>query len=374
MDRIYLDNNATTALDPKVAAIIAQDLTSLPANPSASHFFGQEAKAKLLKARQTIASYLQVKPSEILFTSGGTESMNFLIRGILEKQGPCHVITSNVEHPCVEATLQDLEQKGYKVSYLSAGPSCKVSLEDVEKNIQSNTKLLVFSAVNGETGVKQDLEGLSHLALRHQILLIVDGVALLGKEPFKIPAGVTGMGFSGHKFHAPKGIGFVFLRSLTKIAPLLTGGGQEYGLRSGTENLTAILALAKAVSLLSEELPKASLHMFKLRDHLEQTLLSSLPDIVINGDKERISNVSNIAFLGVDAETLLIQLDLQGIAASHGSACSSGSMQPSKVLSKMGLPLAQVKSSIRFSLSRYTTEEEIDRTISCLLEIIPALR
>lgn len=374
MDRIYLDNNATTALDPRVAAVIAQDLTSPPANPSASHFFGQEAKAKLLKSRQIIASYLQVKPSEVLFTSGGTESMNFLIRGILEKQGPCHVITSNVEHPCVETALQDLEQKGYEVSYLQAGTSCRVPLEEIEKEIRPNTKLLVFSAANGETGVKQDIEGLSNIAIRHQTPLLLDAVAILGKEPFTIPSGVTGMGFSGHKLHAPKGVGFVFLRSLTKIAPLLTGGGQEYGLRSGTENLTGILALAKAVSLLQEEQPAACIKMSKLRDHLEQSLLSSLENIVINGDQNRVANVSNIAFLGVDAETLLIQLDLHGIAASHGSACSSGSLQPSKVLSKMGLPIAQVKSSIRFSLSRYTTQEEIDRTIATLLELVPALR
>ncbi|MBS0626992.1 MAG: aminotransferase class V-fold PLP-dependent enzyme, partial [Verrucomicrobia bacterium] len=218
------------------------------------------------------------------------------------------------------------------------------------------------------------LEALSNLALKYNIPLIIDGVALLGKEPISIPPGVTGMGFSAHKFHGPKGIGFIFLRSHTKISPLLTGGGQEYGLRSGTENLTCILGLAKAISLLQQKLPEATLKMQFLKDYFEDNLLKALPFIQINGLGPRICNVSNIAFPGVDAETLLIQLDLQGVAASHGSACSSGALEPSRILTQMGLPSSLTKSSLRFTLSRDTTQEEIDQTIFLLTHLVEKLR
>ena len=372
--RIYLDNNATTALDPEVINVMIQDLSSPPSNPSSLHSFGQEAKRKLLKARETIATYLQVKPKEILFTSGGTESMNFLLKGLINPLTKPHILTSNVEHSCIEKTLQDLEKEGCEVNYLPAGLRCFVSKDDIEKAIEPNTKLLVFSAVNSETGVKQDLEALSTLALKYNIPLIIDGVALLGKETFSIPPGVTGMGFSAHKFHGPKGVGFVFLKSPTKIAPLLTGGGQEYGLRSGTENITGILGLSKAISLLQEKLPLATTKMQSLKDHFEKSLLEALPFIQINGLGSRICNVSNIAFPGVDAETLLIQLDLQGIAASHGSACSSGAIEPSRVLTKMGLLTSLTKSSLRFTLSRDTTQEEIDQTLLILIQLVENLR
>jgi cysteine desulfurase len=374
MPRIYLDNNATTALDPIVLEAIAKDLSSPPSNPSSLHTYGQEAKRKLLGARESIATYLKAKTKEILFTSSGTESMNFLIRGLITPTAKPHIITSNVEHSCIEATLQDLEKKGCEISYLPAGLSCFITEEAIEKAIRPNTQLLVFSAVNSETGVKQDLTALSNLALKHKIPLVIDGVALLGKESFSIPPGVTGMGFSAHKLHGPKGVGFVFLRSLSKISPLITGGGQEYNLRSGTENLTGILGLAKAISLLKEKLPKATEQMQSLKDSFEKSLLTALPFIQINGTSSRICNVSNIAFPGVDAETLLIQLDLQGIAASHGSACSSGALEPSRVLTQMGLSPSLTKSSVRFSLSRDTTQEELDQTVELLILLVEKLR
>ncbi len=373
--RIYLDNNATTAIDPSVIKIMVEDLSSPPANPSSMHFYGQQAKNKLTKARQTLASYFKVKPTEIIFTSGGTESMNTLIRGFLTPItiNKSHIISSNVEHSSVEKTLLTLKEQGCEVTFLPIGLSGILSSETLENAITSHTKLLVFSAVNSETGIKQDLEKLSKIALKHAIPLVIDGVALLGKDPFEIPPGVTGIGFSAHKFHGPKGIGFFFLRSHTKLLPNLAGGGQEYGLRSGTENLTGILGLAEAIALLKKELPEAHSRMKTLRDHFEQELSKNLPSLQIHGSSDRVCNVSNLAFPGVEAETLLIQLDLQGIAASHGSACSSGSLEPSRILTQMGFPLALVKSSVRFSLSRFTTKEEIDRTLDILIHIIPKL-
>lgn len=371
--KIYLDNNATTVVDPCVIKVIMEDLAAPPSNPSSMHFYGQQAKNKLIKARQTIASYFKVKPTEIIFTSGGTESMNTLIRGLLIQVNKPHIISSNVEHSCIEKTLLDLKSKGCELTLLPVGLSGIISSEAIENAITPNTKLLVFSAVNSETGVRQDLDRLSKVALKHNIPLVIDGVALLGKESFDIPPGVTGIGFSAHKFHGPKGIGFFFLRSHSKMSPLLTGGGQEYGLRSGTENLSLILGLAESIVLIKKELPLASSHMRTLRDHFESELIKSLPFVQVNGSLDRVCNVSNLAFPGVEAETLLIQLDLHGIAASHGSACSSGSLEPSKVLTQMGLSSALVKSSVRFSLSRFTTKEEIERTIELLLQLAPKL-
>jgi cysteine desulfurase len=372
-ERIYLDNNATTGLDPRVAEVMLDNLTNIPANPSSIHFFGQEAKNKLVKARQTIANFLQVKPSEILFTSGGTESMNMLIRGLVDARSKPHIISSNVEHACIDETLQDLISAGCDVSLLPAGLMGAVQVEDIKQAIRPHTKLLVFGAVNSETGVKHDIEAIGRLAEEYDIPFVVDGVALLGKELFQIPEGVTGIGFSAHKFHGPKGAGFVYLRSRGKLHPLLTGGGQEYGLRSGTENLPGIIGLAEAVDLLRKELPAATVKMRTLRDYFESCLLSRFNFVQINGKGPRVVNTSNLAFSGVDGETLLIQLDLKGIAASHGSACSSGALEPSRVLRSMGLSHSLAKSSVRFSLSRWTTKEEIDQTLEILILLLPKL-
>lgn len=371
--KVYLDSNATTQIDPRVVSIMIEDLSSFPANPSSQHSFGQKAKQKLLQAREKIANYCKVKPSEILFTSGGTESMNFLIKGLLNPLEKPHVITSNIEHACIQKTLQELENQGCEVSYLKAGLAGACSTDHIRTAIKSNTKLLVFSAVNSETGVKQNLKELSLLAEENKIPLVIDAVALLGKEHFTIPSGITGMAFSSHKCHGPKGVGFVFLRAKTKIHPLLSGGGQEYGLRSGTENLTGILGCAKAIELLEQELPNATKQMENLRSHFEESLLQLFPFIQINGQKERICNVSNLAFPGINAETLLIQLDLQGILASQGSACSSGSLEPSRVLIEMGLSSLLAQSSVRFSFNRNTTFEDISYTIDILSKIIPKL-
>ncbi len=371
---IYLDNNATTSLDPEVARVMIEDLSSgLPLNPSSTHSLGQQAKGLLSKARQTLATYLSIKPKEIIFTSGGTESMNFLIRGHIPSLEKIHIITSNIEHSCIEKTLVNLTSQGHELSFLPATLGGAVSTQSIEQAINPLTKLLVFSAVNSETGVKQDLTALSNIALHYRIPLIIDGVALMGKESFSLPPGITGMGFSAHKFHGPKGIGFAFLRFPTKITPLLTGGGQEHGLRSGTESLTSILGLAKAVECLKKELPIASIRMQELRNYMEIELLRTLPSTQINGLLPRICNVSNLCFPGVSAETLLMQLDLHGIAASHGSACSSGAIEPSRILTQMGIPISQARSSLRFSLSRLTTKEEIDRVLYLLTSFVPKL-
>jgi cysteine desulfurase len=370
--KIYLDNNATTQLDPWVAAVLAEDLKSPPSNPSSMHSFGRDAKLKLLKARTFIAGIFNVKPHEVIFTSSGTESMNLLLRGLIDPSSSPHILSSNVEHSCVQKTLLDLEAKGCKVTFLPADLKGAVSLEELKNAITPDVKFLVFSSASSETGVKHDLKAFSALALEINIPLIVDGVATLGKEPFSFYPGILGAGFSAHKFHGPKGIGFVLMRSHTtfRLSPLITGGGQEFDLRSGTENLGGILGLEEAL----KQVQKSSHDMQILRDRFEQKILKHLSFVQVNGSGPRICNVSNLCFPGVDAETLLIQLDLHGVAASQGSACSSGALEPSRILLAMGLSQNLARSSLRFSLSRFTTEEEIDATVELLAALVPKLK
>jgi cysteine desulfurase len=372
-ERIYLDNNATTGIDPRVLEAMLPELSSTPGNPSSVHYFGQEAKNRLQKSRETIAAFFNVKSHEILFTSGGTEAMNLLLRGFFPKEVRGHAITSNIEHSCVYHTMKDLQEKGLEVSYLPAGLPGAVSPEQIKTAICPETRFIVLAAVNNETGVKHDLNVIGQIALENNIPLLVDGVAWLGKELFTLHPGISAICFSGHKFHAPKGIGFAILRSSLKLSTFMTGGEQEYTLRAGTENLPGIVALAKAVELLKAELPTATHRMTMLRDHLEVSLMQKT-NSVVNGMGPRICNTCNLSFPDSHGEDLLIALDMAGIAVSHGSACSAGALEPSRVLTQMGLSPQIARSAIRFSLSRNTTLAEIDRTIEIVSAILQNLR
>lgn len=369
MRKIYLDNNGTTGLDPQVALAMHEVLTPLPLNPSSVHQFGQEAKRYITRSRDTIAHTLHVKPSELIFTSGGTEALNYLIRGFYALAPQGHIISSNVEHPAVRLTLADLERIGASVTYLDAGLWGAIRPEQLEAAITANTRLITLMAVNNITGVKTDLPAIAAIAEKHQIPLVIDGVQLLGKELLQIPRGVSGMAFSSHKIHGPQGVGLALLRSHYKLPSLITGGGQEQGRRGGTENIPGIVGFAKAVELLQTALPHASEQMQKLRDRLIEGVMHVMKNIVVHGQGPRICNTAHIGFPGVDAETLLIQLDLAGVAASHGSACSSGGLEPSPILLNMGIPPKLAASSIRFSLSRFTTQDEIDRTIELIADL-----
>ena len=372
--RIYLDNNATTGVDPQVLEVMLPELSLTPCNPSSSHYFGQEAKQRLQSSREIIAAFFNVKPHEVIFTSGGTEAMNLMLRGFFSREIRGHAITSNVEHACVYNTLSALQKNGLDVSFLHAGLLGAVSPDQIQKALQSDTRFIVISAVNNETGVKHDLDAIGQIALGAGIPLIVDGVAWLGKELFALHPGISGICFSGHKLHAPKGIGFAIVRSTFKIHPYLTGGGQEYSLRAGTENLPGIIGMAKAIELLKIELPEATYRMAMLRDRLETGLMQKANPVVVNGSGKRICNTCNLSFPDAHGEDLLIALDMAGIAVSHGSACSSGALEPSRILTHMGLPLEMTRSAIRFSLSRHTTLEEIDRTVEMTAAIVEKLR
>lgn len=371
--RIYLDNNASTAIDPQVLKVTIDDLILSEGNPSSIHFHGQEMRNRITKARRLIASKLGVAPSEIIFTSGGTEGMNMLIKGFASDV-PGHFITSNVEHACVYFTCKELENCGWQGSYLPVGKNGAVTPEQVEKAITSNTRFIALMAVNNETGVKTDIEAIALIASERKIPLIVDGVALLGKDQFSLPKGVLGIAFSGHKIHAPKGIGFVVARSKLKLSPLLIGGSQEAERRGGTENIHGIVGLAEAVAITSDKLQESLLKMQSLRDSFELSLKEQIKNISINGEGPRVCNTSNVNFHGVDGESLLMNLDLAGISVSHGSACSSGALEPSRVLLNMGMTVEEASSSIRFSLSRFTTQEEILRCVSALVAIVERLR
>jgi cysteine desulfurase len=368
--RIYLDNNATTGVDPRVLEAMLTELSSLPGNPSSIHYYGQEARQRLQYSREIIAAFFQVNPREVIFTSGGTEAMNLMLRGFFSKEISGHAITSNIEHSCVDNTLKSLQKNGLDISFLPAGLLGAVSPEQIQNAIRPNTRFIVLSAVNNETGVKLDIDDIAQTALKAGIPLIVDGIAWLGKELFTLHPGISAICFSGHKFHAPKGIGFAIVRPPMKIHPFITGGQQEYSLRAGTENLPGIIGLAKAVELLNIELPEATSRMAMLRDRLEAGILQRIDSVVVNGIGKRICNTSNLSFPDDYGEDLLIALDMAGIAVSHGSACSAGALEPSRVLTNMGVAPQIARSAIRFSLSRDTTLDEIDTAIEIIAGIV----
>lgn len=371
---IYLDNNATTPLAKESLDALIKESCALTGNPSSIHCFGQAAKKRLQEYRSAIASYLKVSSDQIIFTSGGTESMNLLIHGMLENTLNRHVITSDIEHACIYNTLKLLQKKGVHVSFLSAGLRGSILAEQVEKAILPSTRMIVLSAVNSETGVKTDLDGIAQIAQKNDIPFIVDGVAILGKEKFSIPDGVSSMGFSGHKLHAPKGVGCIFLRPKISLHPFITGGEQEFNRRAGTQNLSGIAAMAAAVESLHLHVPSVTQKMTNLRDHLEAYLIQHAAPVIINGGARRICNTSNLSFPGVLGEDLIIALDMRGIAVSHGSACSSGALEPSRILINMGIPYILARSSIRISLSRMTTEEEIALAARLIAKTIKDLR
>ncbi len=360
MKNIYLDNNATTQVDPRVVKAMLAEHEKGPSNPSSIHQFGRAAHQRLLKAREQVGNYLSVRPDELIFTSSGTESLNLAMLG-LNATGA--ILTSQIEHPAVHNLLPNM---GRPIHYLPVGKEGHVYVDGVKAALSSSDiRMIILSAVNGETGVKNPIDEIATLALDRGIPFIVDAVAWLGKEEIHIPQGVTAMTFSSHKIHGPKGVGLLFIRKGYKLEPQLIGGGQESMRRAGTENLSGIVGFAKAIELLREELPKATERMEQLRTHLE----NSLEGIMVNGSGPRICNASSITFEGTDGEGLLIQLDMQGIAASMGSACSAGALEPSRILLNMGYSRKEALSTIRFSLSRFTTKEEIEQVVSILSEL-----
>jgi cysteine desulfurase len=358
----YLDNNATTFIAPEVLKAMHGIYARSFANPSSPHFYGREGRHLLQSSLQKIASHFKVKENELVITSGATEALNYLIHGFTKKG---HIITSQLEHMAVLEPIARKEREGWNVTYLTPEKGeGTISCKQIQESLRPDTSLIVLTAVNNETGVKTDLEAIARLVCVKKIFFLVDGVAWLGKEEVKLHQGISAVVFSGHKIHGPLGVGLAIVKKEFPVMPLIVGGPQQLGKRGGTENLPAIHGLAEALSSIE---PTSFEKMKRLQHKLEEGICALYPKAYVHGKgHERVCNTSNICFPDIDGETLLIQLDLAGIAVSLGSACSSGGLEPSRVLIHMGVPTNLARSSLRFSISRYTTDEEIEKTIAVL--------
>lgn len=374
MRPIYLDYNASTPLDPHVLKVLVKELEEEEGNPSSFHSHGQRCRNQLDQSRQTIARFFKVKPHEVIFTSGGTEGAALLLQGLLMRNPEGHVISSGAEHSCVYETLKIFQSRGQEISFLPTGEWGAVKPAEVERAITPKTALITLMLVNNETGVKSDIEAIAAIAHRHRIPFIVDGVAALGKQEITMPEGVSAFFFSAHKVYAPKGVGFCICRSSLKLTPLFYGGSQEFNHRAGTENLPGIIALAAGISLLKDKQGELIQQMQVLRDHFERQLMEQLSNVIVNGSGPRVCNTSNLAFYGVDGETLLINLDLEGVSASHGSACSTGALEPSRILLEMGITRERARSSLRFSVGWQTTEAEINHAVSIIVKVVKRMQ
>ncbi|MBD2298389.1 cysteine desulfurase NifS [Nostoc sp. FACHB-87] len=377
MSVIYLDNNATTKVDPQVLEAMMPYLTEYYANPSSMHTFGGQLAKAVKTAREQLAALLGADESEIVFTSCGTEGDNAAIRAaLLAQPEKRHIITTQVEHPAVLNVCKQLETQGYSVTYLSVNSQGQLDLDELEASLTGNTALVSIMYANNETGTIFPIEQIGLRVKERGALFHVDAVQAVGKIPLNMKTSTVDMlTMSGHKIHAPKGIGALYVRRGVRFRPLLIGGHQERGRRAGTENVPGIVGLGKAAELELLHLEEATARERKLRDRLEQTLLAKIPDCEVNGDiKNRLPNTTNIGFKYIEGEAILLLLNKHNICASSGSACTSGSLEPSHVLRAMGLPYTTLHGSIRFSLCRYTTDAEIDRVIEVMPEIVERLR
>ena len=373
---IYLDNNATTKIDERVLDAMMPYFKEEYANPSSMYNFSKKASNALKEARGVLKDFLNAKDEkEIIFTSCGSESANTAIKGILNyNKSKKHIITTKVEHPCVLNLYQTLEKQGYKVDYIGVNSNGDLDLERLEAAITPDTALVSVMWANNETGVIFPIKKISEIikSKSPDTKFFVDAVQAAGKIPLDVQEnGIDLLGISGHKFHAPKGVGALYVNSKTLITPLIVGGHQERGKRAGTENVPYIAGLAKAAELAMDGLKYEATEVKRLRDKLEKNILKNIYNSRLNtGVSNRVPNTTNIGFEYVEGELILLHMSDLGICASSGSACTSGSLEPSHVLRAMNVPFTAIHGSIRFSLSRFTSEKEIDYVCEKLPEII----
>ena len=381
--RVYFDYNATAPIAPSAAAAVARITTEVFGNASSVHYFGQQAKAILDDARSSIGSLINGDPSEIVFTSGGTEADNFAIRGVASVfeglEGAAakrHLIASAIEHEAVLNTLRALGRRGWRTTLLPVDQTGIVSADALRDAIADDTALVSVMHANNEIGTIQPIADLASIAHEHGALMHTDAVQSVGKIPVDVNAlGVDLLSLSAHKFNGPKGAGALWIKRGTRLQAILTGGKHERNRRAGTENVAAIGGMGVAASMAREKLAADGPRLAALRNRLEEGILAAVPGTAINGERPaRVPNTTNISFDRVEAESLLIALDLEGIAVSTGSACSSGTLEPSHVLKAMGFPPHRTQNSLRFSLGAANTETEIDRVIAVLPGIVEKLR
>jgi len=377
--RIYFDHNATTPVDPTVVEAIARALSGTFGNASSVHHFGQQAKAVLDDARSAVASLISAEPSEIVFTSGGTESDNFALRGVaeaLEPTGRRHLIASSIEHEAVLVTLRALARRGWRTTLLSVDQSGIVKPEALAEALTDETAIVSVMHANNEIGTIQPIAELARLAHGRGALFHTDAVQSIGKIPVDVRAlGLDLLSLSAHKFNGPKGVGALWIKRGARVTSVMTGGKHERNRRAGTENVPGIAGLGVAAQLAAKKLSSESVRLAALRNRLEAEILQKVPGTAVNGVREpRVPNTTNISFDAIEAESLLIALDLEGVAVSTGSACSSGTLEPSHVLRAMGLPSPRTQNSIRMSLGAGNTDAEVDFVVSQLPAIVEKLR
>ena len=378
MQRIYLDHNATTPVAPAVIERMMAALRDEFGNPSSVHHFGQRAKASLDEARSQVAALIGADPSEVVFTSGGTESDNYAIRGAaeaLEPTGRRHLIASGIEHEAVLNTLRALARRGWRVTLLSVDQSGVVTPDSLRAALTDDTALVSVMHANNEIGTLQPVAELAALARERGALFHTDAVQSAGKVPVQVKSlGVDLLSLSAHKFYGPKGAGAIWIRRGVRLLPLVTGGKHERSRRAGTENVAGALGLGVAADLARAKMTTEAERLAALRDRLEHGILQGVSGTAVNGSGARVPNTTNVSFDRVEAESLLIALDLEGVAVSTGSACSSGTLEPSHVLKAMGFPAHRTQNSIRFSLGAANTEAEIDHVVSVLPRLVEKLR
>lgn len=376
--KVYLDNNATTKVDPTVFEAMVPYLTDYYGNSSSLHLFGMETNQVFTEARATIARILKAKPDEIIFTASGSEADNLAIRGITKayKHRGKHIITSTIEHPAVKNTYLDLEEEGFEITLVPVDENGVLDLEALKSAIREDTILISVMHANNEVGSFQPVEEIAKIAKKHRILFHVDAVQTMGKitiHPEEM--GIDLLSFSGHKFHAPKGIAALYIRNGIRFGKVLTGGSQENKRRPGTSNVAFAVGMAKALEMATANMEEEWKREESLRDYLEAELLKRIPSITINAKTvKRLPGTSSITFQFLEGESILLTLSSKGIAVSSGSACCSDSLQPSHVLLAMNILAECAHGTIRFSLGKYNTKEEIDYTIEAVVETITKLR
>ena len=377
MKEVYLDNNATTMVAPEVLEEMLPYFSQYYGNPSSMHTFGGNVARQMIDARRKVATLLGATPAEIVFTSCGTESDSTAIHAAIHSNpDKKHIITTRVEHPAIKNHCEHLSKHGYRVTFVPVDHKGRLDLDHLYAHLSEDTAIVSVMWANNESGVTFPIEELAHEVTQRGVLFHTDAIQAVGKIPIdlqKVKADMLSL--SGHKIHAPKGVGALYVRRGTKFSPFLIGGHQERGRRGGTENVASIIALGKAGELAMANLEQENTRVKYLRDKLENGLLNHIPNALLNGDPEnRLPNTTSIGFEYVEGEAILLLMDGLGICASSGSACASGSLEPSHVLRAMGVPFTAAHGSIRFSLSVYNTEEEIDYVIEHLPPIIARLR
>lgn len=376
--KVYLDNNATTKVDKKVLEAMLPYFSEYYGNPFSLHLFGAETGKAVSEARKKIADILRAKPSEIIFTASGSESDNLAVRGIARayKHRGKHIITSSIEHPAVKDTFVDLMEDGFEVSVIPVDENGVLVLDELKKALREDTILISIMHANNEVGSFQPIEEIAKIAKERKIIFHVDAVQSMGKlaiHPEKM--GIDLLSFSGHKFYAPKGIAVLYKRDGVRLGKVITGGNQEGKRRPGTSNTPYIVGIAKALEMAVENMEEEWKREEELRDYFEAEVLKKIPEVIVNAKTvKRLPGTSSLTFKYLEGESILLNLSIKGIAVSSGSACSSDSLQPSHVLLAMGIPAECAHGTIRFSLGKYNTKEEIDYTVECLVEIISKLR